>query len=194
MPDADQDAYRELRSPGEIKAFADPLRLRIIRVLLERPATNQQVAHALGQPPARVFHHLRFLLNVGVIRLVDTRISGKNVEKFYQAVARNFILRPDADLLPEKRIAALGVGLDELRHSVLASAAAWERDSPRILCRVARLAPDRLEAFEAKLHALIREYWDDVEGQQTGAPRTVVTVLTYRDPPGSSGDREGSAQ
>jgi DNA-binding transcriptional ArsR family regulator len=190
VTDPGLDAYRELRSPREIKAFADPLRLRIIHILLERQATNQQVADALEEPPAKVFHHVRFLLNVGLIRLVDTRISGKNVEKFYRAVARSFIVRPDVDLLPETHIAALGAGLDGLRHDALESAAAWDDDPPRMVRRKAHLSPVQLEAFDVRLRSLIQEYWVETEGQSSGAPSAVLTILTYREPPDSRGESE----
>jgi DNA-binding transcriptional ArsR family regulator len=190
VADLEPVAYRELRRPREIKAFADPLRLRIIHILLERRATNQQVADALGEPPAKVFHHVRFLLNLGLIRLVDTRINGKNVEKFYRAVARSFIVRPDADLLPETQVAALGAGLDGLRRDVLESAAAWDDDPPRVLRRQAHLAPAQLEAFETRLRSLIQEYWVETEGQSSGASRAVLTILTYREPPDSRGESE----
>jgi DNA-binding transcriptional ArsR family regulator len=181
-------AYRELRDPREIKAFSDPLRLRIIRVLLDRQATNQQIADELGEPPAKVFHHVRFLVDAGVIRLVETRVSGRNVEKFYRAVARTFILRPDAALLPETRIAALDHALDRLRHGVLQSAATDEDDGPRVIRRVAHLDPERLAAFHEQLRNLVREYWGDAADHTNAASRAVLTVVTYREP--SSDARE----
>ncbi len=197
MTDSRPEAYREVRNPRQIKAFADPLRLRILHVLLERQATNQQVADELGEPPAKVFHHTRFLLDVGLIRLVDTRISGRNVEKFYRAVARGFVLRPDGDLLPETRVAALGAELERVRQEGVASAAVWEDDPPYVLRRAGRLDPERLAAFREQLHALVRQFWD-IPGQEMGAgpPRTALTIVIYRDPAdsaGAPGQQEGAA-
>ena len=190
VANSESAAYRELRDPREIKAFSDPLRLRIIRVLLDRQATNQQIADELGEPPSKVFHHVRFLVDAGVIRLVETRISGRNVEKFYRAVARTFILRPDAALLPETRITALDAELDHLRHDVLESAAADEDDGPRILRRIARLNPERLAAFHDQLGNLIREYREDTEDHTNAVSEAVLTVVTYREPPGNSREPE----
>lgn len=65
-----------LETPEQIKAFTDPLRLRVLRILRERPATNQQVADELGEPHAKVLYHIRFLLEAGLIKLVDTQIKG----------------------------------------------------------------------------------------------------------------------
>lgn len=188
MVDAESAAYRELRDPREIKAFSDPLRLRIIHLLLNREATNQQIADELGEPPAKVFHHVRFLVNAGVIRLVETRISGRNVEKFYRAVARTFILRPDAAVLPDTLIAALDAELGRLRHGVLESAAADEEDGPRILRRTAHLDAERLAAFHDQLGNLIREYWEDTGDDANEACRAVLTVVTYREPSGNPGE------
>jgi DNA-binding transcriptional ArsR family regulator len=183
MTDIEPDLYRELRSPRQVKAFADPLRIRMLHLLAERRGTNQQVAAELGEPPAKVFHHLHVLLDAGLIQLVETRISGKNVEKLYRTVARNFILRPAADVLPETRIMALGSELDRVRRESLESALAWGDGSPQLLRQVARLHPDQLAAFHRQLHALIRDFWGTSAGEAGELPRTVLTVLTYREPP-----------
>jgi DNA-binding transcriptional ArsR family regulator len=182
--------YRELRRPREIKAFSDPLRLRIIHLLLDRRATNQQIATELGEPPSKVFHHLRVLADAGLIRLVETRVSGKNVEKFYRAAARAFILRPDAALLPEAPLAALGAQFDRIRHGVLESAAASQDDPPRILKRVSRLDPNRLAAFHEQLDSLIHEYWEQAQDQPSHASSTVLTVITYREPADTPGESQ----
>src|SRR4051812_38121653 len=87
-----------VEDPQQIKAFTDPLRVRVLVVLSERAATNQQIAAALGQPQARVLYHVRFLLETGLIRLVDTRIRGGNVEKYYRAAASTFQLKPAPEL------------------------------------------------------------------------------------------------
>jgi predicted ArsR family transcriptional regulator len=159
-------------------------------VLLDRQATNQQIADELGEPASKVFHHVRFLVDAGLIRLAATRISGRNVEKFYRAVARTFILRPDAALFPETRIAALGAQLDRIRHGALESAAACDEDTPRVLRRISRLDPDRLAAFHEQLENLIREYWGNAGDHTTESSRTVLTVVTYREPAGNARDSE----
>ena len=83
-----------IESPEQIKAFTDPLRVKVLRILAERAATNQQIADLLGQPHAKVLYHIRFLVDVGLIKLVDTQIKGGNVEKYYRALANIFDLRP----------------------------------------------------------------------------------------------------
>ena len=106
--------------PRQIKAFTDPLRVRVLVVLAERAATNQQVADALGEPQAKVLYHIRFLLDVGLIRLVNTRIKGGNVEKYYRAVARSFAIQPTPELRGHVIGAEFQMLGDELAHSALA--------------------------------------------------------------------------
>ncbi len=38
----------------QIKAFSDPLRIRVLNVLSDRESTNQQIAYALGKPKEKV--------------------------------------------------------------------------------------------------------------------------------------------
>jgi DNA-binding transcriptional ArsR family regulator len=177
--------YRELQNAGEIKAFAHPLRIRILHVLADCVATNQEIAAELVEPPARVFHHLHALSDAGLIELVETRISGKNVEKFYRATARHFILRPEGGVFGETRVAALGVELDRIRHEALESSAIWHEASPQLLRQAARLHPDRLAAFHERLRALVHEFWPPATNENGELPKSVLTILTYREPPDS---------
>jgi predicted transcriptional regulator len=73
-------AFQIVADPQQLKAFTDPLRVRVLNQLRERAATNQQIAVALGEPHAKVLYHVRFLQQVGLIRLVDQQIKGGNVE------------------------------------------------------------------------------------------------------------------
>ena len=86
--------FLPVSEPKQLKAISDARRARILRILADREATNQQLAAALGEPQARVLHHVRVLLDAGLIRLVDERVRGGNVEKYYRATARLFGFRP----------------------------------------------------------------------------------------------------
>jgi DNA-binding transcriptional ArsR family regulator len=52
---------------AEAKAIASPLRLRILRLTLHGPRTNQEIADALGRNPASVLHHVRTLVDTGFL-------------------------------------------------------------------------------------------------------------------------------
>jgi hypothetical protein len=50
------------------KALADPTRLRMVALLLERPMYGQELAQALGIKPPTASHHLSELRAAGVVR------------------------------------------------------------------------------------------------------------------------------
>src|SRR5262245_10813840 len=110
----------------QVRALADPLRVRILDALGTAPHTTQQVAQRLGEKPTRLYHHVEALARTGLIRLTETRPVRGAVEKYYQAVARSF--RASSELfrrerLGDKREALAGVATtvldktaDELRE------------------------------------------------------------------------------
>jgi DNA-binding transcriptional ArsR family regulator len=183
--------FQIINTPEQLKALADPLRNRVLSILCEREATNQQLATALGEPHAKVLHHVRYLLDAGLIVLVDQRIKGGNVEKYYRAVARWFGIRPGPDLLP-----SIVVGeFEALSQEVAASAAlfAAQGERPNWEGRHARLPRERVEEFHRRLLALIAEYWggpraadpnnDAVPAQEDpAAPMWAFASVIYRDP------------
>ena len=82
MPAFTPHPVQVVDSPQQLKAFTDPLRIRILVALAERAVTNQQLADMLGAPQANVLYHLRFLLKVGLILLIDLgqRLIGLGVD------------------------------------------------------------------------------------------------------------------
>ena len=75
--------YRELVDPSDLgrrpatdaeaKALASSLRLRILRMCLDEPMTNAQLAERLGRPPASVLHHVRTLTATGFLEALPVR-------------------------------------------------------------------------------------------------------------------------
>jgi len=60
---------------------------------MERPATLTQLGEELNEHPAQVRYHLKKLEAVNLIELVETRVVGGYVEKYYQAKAHAFMLQ-----------------------------------------------------------------------------------------------------
>ena len=52
---------------AEAKAIASPLRLRILRLTLHEPRTNQEIAETLELNPATALHHVRTLVDTGFL-------------------------------------------------------------------------------------------------------------------------------
>ncbi len=176
-----------VEDPKQIKAFSDPLRVRLLVNLAEGEATNQQLADRLGEPQAKVLYHLRFLLDAGLIVLVDTRIKGGNVEKYYRAVARTYDIRPSPELLAD----IVSAELDTLARDVAASAALFP-SGQRMLARVRKMSPEQAELFFDQLIALADEFWPldapDESGDDTHS--YAFAALVFRNP--RDGEDEGA--
>jgi len=79
-----------IRDIDQMKALANPLRLRIVEALAKEPMTTKQVAVALGEKPTRLYHHVDLLEKAGLIRLQRTQQNRGTIEKYYEAIARGF--------------------------------------------------------------------------------------------------------
>ena len=186
--------FEVVREPRQLKAFADPLRLRVLRLLKERAATNGQVAAILGEPPAKVLHHVRFLLDTGLIRLIEQRISGGNVEKYYRATARLYGLRPGDEDEPVGLAAPL---LEATLQEIVASQRAFPDQPYESEGRRLRLSAERLAEFQGRIHAVVNEFFGGPDASATdpddpaawrhpeedaSAPVSCFTMVLYRAP------------
>jgi DNA-binding transcriptional ArsR family regulator len=113
---------------AQVRALADPLRLRILGALGSKPRTTKQVADLLGEKPTKLYHHIEALERVGLIGLKETRPNRGTLEKYYQAVAAKFqvavsTLSPEPgseeELSPQE--AMLNSLLDSTRQELVAS-------------------------------------------------------------------------
>jgi DNA-binding transcriptional ArsR family regulator len=109
----------------QVRALADPLRLRILGALVGAARTTMQVAELLGERPTKLYHHVEALRRAGLIRLVETRPNRGTTEKYYRAVAAQFHVAasalspaPVADEKHSEVEAILGSILDMAREDV----------------------------------------------------------------------------
>ncbi|WP_051450619.1 helix-turn-helix domain-containing protein [Actinospica robiniae] len=112
---------RTISDPAAIKAIADPLRIRIMRLMQDgahvepRNFTVKQIATELGEPPTKLYRHIKLLLKTGFIQVAELRLVGGIVEQHYRTAAAEFALRPQpGDGLASGVIeAAAGAAIDE---------------------------------------------------------------------------------
>lgn len=111
--------------PRYVKAMSHPLRVRILAMLDERRASPNQLAGWLGASLGTVAYHVRTLLQLGLIELVDeTRVRGA-VEHHYRAVTRPFVSAEAwAQATPVAKQAAVGSSLEVIGEYARLSAAA----------------------------------------------------------------------
>jgi DNA-binding transcriptional ArsR family regulator len=77
---------------GLIKAFANPLRWRIMQIVIERgEASPVELARLLDQPLATVSHHVRVLRDLRCVELTRTEPRRGAVEHYYRALVPAFL-------------------------------------------------------------------------------------------------------
>lgn len=164
------EPFRVVSDLRQLKAFTDPMRNRLLHILSNQEATNQQLASILGEPQAKVLHHVRFLLDAGLIVLVDQRVRGGNVEKFYRATARVYGFRPDPSDLETLSGPVSGALFESVTQELVASLKVWPNQPLFWETRRSRLSPERLSEFNDRLLALLAEFWGELDEPATGNP------------------------
>jgi putative molybdopterin biosynthesis protein len=76
---------RPLDSFQHLKLLADPRRLKILKRLMQGPASLTILGRELGEHPAWIRHHLLQLETAGMVELVETRVQSGVVEKYYRS-------------------------------------------------------------------------------------------------------------
>jgi DNA-binding transcriptional ArsR family regulator len=96
------EAIHVLDQSDQIKTLASPLRQSILEAMIAEPITTKQVAVRLGEKPTKLYHHVDALEKAGLIRLIRTQRKRGTTEKYFQAVARRFVVdRAAIEVVPE---------------------------------------------------------------------------------------------
>jgi DNA-binding transcriptional ArsR family regulator len=95
-----------LDDPGQVAALAHPLRVAILDAL-RSPGSAAGAARALGETRQKVNHHVKALLDAGLLRPEGERRTGNFVEQLYQSVAGSFMVSPRLACGGDRRVDAL---------------------------------------------------------------------------------------
>jgi DNA-binding transcriptional ArsR family regulator len=90
----------DLVDPRIAKALSHPMRARILGILDERVASPNEIADTIEERLPNVSYHVRALLDLGCIELVDTAQRRGAIEHYYRAVVRPFFSDRDWKRLP----------------------------------------------------------------------------------------------
>ncbi|HSP60038.1 MAG TPA: winged helix-turn-helix domain-containing protein [Ornithinimicrobium sp.] len=133
---------------AEARALASPVRLRILRIALDEPLSNREIAETLGLNPATSLHHVRTLVDTGFLEALPARRGRRGAREIpYRATGRSWHVRTPAGSSP-----LLETFLAEVRAVPEA-----DRDLTRLGLR---LPPAELDEFRRRLHGLIQEFHD----------------------------------
>jgi DNA-binding transcriptional ArsR family regulator len=88
----------------QLKALSHASRVKILSSLSDKPMTAKQLADQFGEEPAKTSYHVKQLLKVGLVELKFTRETQNGIiEKYYQAIAKEFQTDPYLARQPEGR-------------------------------------------------------------------------------------------
>src|SRR4029079_7603747 len=90
----------DLVDPRIAKALSHPMRARILLILNERVASPNEIAEMIDERLPNVSYHVRALLDLGTIELVDTAQRRGAIEHYYRAVVRPFFTDSDWKRIP----------------------------------------------------------------------------------------------
>ncbi|MBD3381404.1 MAG: helix-turn-helix domain-containing protein [candidate division Zixibacteria bacterium] len=146
-----------LSEEQQVKAYVHPTRIVIVQMLAELKMTVSQVARKLGVHPANLTHHFKLLQKAGLIRLVEKRDIGKNIEKYYRASAIDFVVNTTR----RKQVDKVHLALSVLKADLIeAMGRIKKQDSADVLSILnsARLSQADFNLFVRRLRGLANEF------------------------------------
>jgi DNA-binding Lrp family transcriptional regulator len=177
-------ALAELRVVEDIetlRVLTDPLRLAILRVIMKdahvkpRLMTVKEIAEELGEPPTKLYRHVKQLESTGVIRDAETRLVSGIVEHRYspgQAELRidgrvlGRLGQDDAgtsiaavfDSVRDHFVSLIRKGQVRLPPAVAEGDQGDDYGRAQVASMSSRLAPETAADFYARLSALIADF------------------------------------
>ncbi|MCW2767771.1 MAG: ArsR family transcriptional regulator [Nocardioides sp.] len=140
-------------SPAELRAMADPFRSTLLDLVLERAATVTELAAAVERPKSTVAHHVKVLVDAGMLRVVRTRRVRAIDERFYGRTARVFYVGqvPLEQVTPPPWTNYLADAAEE-------SNSAYHADTMWALHRHARISRARANEFWQRVDEVVSEF------------------------------------
>ena len=149
--------HRRQATALQAKAAAHPLRLRILRLCALDELTNKQIAARLGALPGTTHHHVRLLVEAGLLEPGEVR-SGPSgaLEKPYRTTGLSWWLdgrSPGASEVPlaERSAAVLQAFAAEVAEAGPSSVRTFARF-------VLHLDQDDVREFDARILAVVDDY------------------------------------
>jgi hypothetical protein len=107
---------RRPATEAEARALASAVRLRILRLCLDRALTNKEIAARLGANPATTLHHVRKLVGTGFLAAEPSRPGPRgSTEIPYRATGKSWQMDIHESGVPGGRAAMLDAFLTEVR-------------------------------------------------------------------------------
>jgi len=164
-------------TPARMKALGDQLRWTILDLVLERAMTVTELAERLRRPKGSVAHHVKVLLDAGLLQIVRTQKVRAIDERYYGRVGRTIFLEHAPGEVPFLNDVIGEIDLARPESEVTTG----------FTYRHARIPRERADEYVARLYELTLEFIDeprggDVEyGLYVGLFPTIRQVAPARD-------------
>ena len=173
-----------------IKVFADPLRLKMIR-LLAKPTTVKAIADAVNMPASKLYYHVNLLQKHELIQVVGHNLESGIVEKVYQVTAAQFkLVNPllaGNDFPVEAADAIFTDMLQTATEGFQRALATRDKNEgapprhPFLSQKAVRLTNNQLTTIHERLDALIKEVTALAQANAaTEEPLYELTVVFYK--------------
>jgi DNA-binding transcriptional ArsR family regulator len=185
----------DLVDPRIAKALSHPMRARILVILNERVASPNEIAETIDERLPNVSYHVRALLDLGCIELVDTAQRRGAIEHYYRAIIRPFFSDRDWKRIPRSgrqaiSDTALEIVWEEVSDAV--KAGTFDARADRYLTHSPMVLDEQgwteMTAVMAKAFAEVEEVKSRSAGRlkrskEDGVPTRVV-LMQFESPPG----------
>jgi DNA-binding transcriptional ArsR family regulator len=161
-----QADVRVLDDVDSIRAFAHPLRIRMLSMLQhEGPATATVLARALGESTGATSYHLRQLARYGLINEVEGRGNGR--DRWWQATARHYFLERAREQSEEQEAASWQLVARVLEQDAAIVASFVEeretyewpwRDLAVFTNHVLYVTPDEFRKVNSRINEILSEF------------------------------------
>jgi predicted ArsR family transcriptional regulator len=173
-------APRRAATEAEARALASGVRLRIIRLCLDRPLTNKEIAERLDANPATTLHHVRTLVATGFLSAQKERRGTRGAREVpYRATGKSWTLDVHDKRVDGSGQAMLDAFLDEIGHlDVDAMEHSGVEDDPSGFSRLGLRLPFKdLQELDRRLSELLNEYALKPADMTDGIPFSIFLAL-----------------
>ena len=196
--------FRRIEDAATIKALADPLRLRIMRVLghgahtSPRIMTVKQIAEGLDEPTTKLYRHIKQLLAAELIQVAELRLVGGIVEQHYRVAQAGWGVDPGGyepaggEGIPGEVYGIVGAAVTDFfgRYETALREGRTHMDKeenlkhpPHIRSVGAisdyRISREKAADFAERLHALVTEYVEWHDQREVGDDAVTVNLMTF---------------
>lgn len=178
-----------LKELEQIKALSSPYRIQIVEAFNNKPANAKMIADVMLESHAKINYHIKALYKVGILDLVEEIPKSGIVEKFYQPVAKSFIVDSNSMRSTDNEMRD---SLDQYRTAIFETisttfyTAIEKKDRPLMKMQLSGdlylTEQDVLEVFE-RFDALIMEVHETYKEKRPETNRYLVgnVLLPERD-------------